>query len=43
MPAEAGYGHTSATKDEVKKANRAIDALIGRARRVRLPSSGASA
>ena len=34
LKTKAGYGHTPATKDEVKKANRAADALIEKARLV---------
>jgi hypothetical protein len=36
LKTKAGYGHTPATKDEVKKAARAADALIEKARRVRM-------
>jgi len=36
LKTKAGYGHTPATKDEVKKANRAADALVEKARRVRM-------
>lgn len=36
LKTKAGYGHTPATKDEVKKANRAADTLIEKARRVRM-------
>lgn len=36
LKTKAGYGHTPATKDEVKKANRAADALIEKARRVQM-------
>jgi hypothetical protein len=36
LKTKAGYGHTSATKDEVKKAARAADALIEKARRVHM-------
>ena len=32
------YGHTPATIEEVKKANRAADALVEKARRVRGPA-----
>ncbi len=35
LKTKAGYGHTPATKDEVKKASRAADALIEKARLVR--------
>jgi superfamily II DNA/RNA helicase len=35
MKTKAGYGHTSATKDEVKRAGRAADALVEKARRAR--------
>jgi len=40
LKTKAGYGHTPATKDEVKKANRAVDLLIEKARRIRRPASG---
>lgn len=36
LKTKAGYGHTPATKDEVKKASRAADVLIEKARRVRI-------
>jgi hypothetical protein len=36
MKTKAGYGHTPATKDEVKRANRAADALVEKARRARM-------
>jgi hypothetical protein len=39
LKTKAGYGHTPATRDEVKKANRAADALIEKARRVHSQSS----
>jgi hypothetical protein len=35
LKTKAGYGHTRATKDEVKKAGRAAEALMETARRVR--------
>ena len=38
LKTKAGYGHTPATIDEVKKANRAADALVEKARRVRGPA-----
>jgi hypothetical protein len=34
LKTKAGYGHTPASKDEVKKANRAADALVEKARRL---------
>ena len=37
LKTKAGYGHTPATKDEIKKANRAAEALMEKARRVRRP------
>jgi hypothetical protein len=39
LKTKAGYGHTPATKDEVKKANRAAEALMEKARRVRRPAT----
>ena len=39
LKTKAGYGHTPATRDEVKKANRAADSLIEKARRVHSQSS----
>lgn len=36
LKTKAGYGHTPATKDEVKKANRAADTLVEKARRARM-------
>lgn len=38
LKTKAGYGYTPATIDEVKKANRAADALVEKARRVRGPA-----
>lgn len=38
LKTKAGYGHTPATKDEVKKADRAAEALMEKARRVRRPA-----
>lgn len=38
LKTKAGYGHTPATIEEVKKANRAADALVEKARRVRGPA-----
>jgi hypothetical protein len=37
LKTKAGYGHTPATRDEVKKANRAANALVEAARRARMP------
>lgn len=38
LKTKAGYGHTPATNDEVKRANRAAEALMEKARRVRRPA-----
>jgi len=40
LKTKAGYGHSSATNDEFKKAGRAADALVEKARRVHRPPSG---
>lgn len=41
LKTKAGYGHVPATQDEIKKADRAADALVEKARRVRMqPSTG---
>lgn len=39
LKTKAGYGHTPASNDEVKKANRAAEALMEKARRVRRSAS----
>jgi hypothetical protein len=40
LKTRAGYGHTPATQDEVKRANRAANVLVEKARRARVHNVG---